>query len=62
MSYRIEHDINGYREEYQGALCRIYLKDKKGADMSEWPEDLRVRQFPGDHQTLTLPGMEGAAT
>ncbi len=24
----------------------ISLADKKGGDMSEWPEDLRVRQFP----------------
>lgn len=24
----------------------IHLRDKKGGDMSEWPEDLRVRQFP----------------
>lgn len=22
------------------------LADKKGGDMAEWPEDLRVRQFP----------------
>jgi hypothetical protein len=22
------------------------LKDRKGGDPSEWPEDLRVRQFP----------------
>jgi hypothetical protein len=22
------------------------LKDRKGGDMSEWPEDLRVRQMP----------------
>lgn len=22
------------------------LKDRKGGDMSEWPADLRVRQFP----------------
>jgi protein gp37 len=22
------------------------IKDKKGGDMSEWPEDLRIRQFP----------------
>jgi hypothetical protein len=22
------------------------IKDRKGGDMSEWPEDLRVRQFP----------------
>jgi protein gp37 len=25
---------------------RKHLIDKKGGDMSEWPEDLRVRQFP----------------
>lgn len=24
------------------------LRDKKGGDMSEWPEDLRVREFPQD--------------
>lgn len=24
-----------------------HLKDRKGGDMSEWPEDLRVRQMPG---------------
>lgn len=41
-----EHDINGFRENYQGADCRIMLRDKKGGDISEWPEDLRVRQFP----------------
>jgi hypothetical protein len=23
------------------------LKDRKGGDLSEWPEDLRIRQFPG---------------
>jgi protein gp37 len=26
--------------------CTFVLKDKKGGDISEWPEDLRVRQFP----------------
>lgn len=25
---------------------RLELKDKKGADPAEWPEDLRVREFP----------------
>lgn len=25
---------------------RLFLKDKKGGDMAEWPEDLRVRQWP----------------
>ena len=24
----------------------IHLRDHKGGDMSEWPEDLRVRQYP----------------
>lgn len=43
---QVEHDINGYREEYQGAPVRIRLKDKKGGDMAEWPADLRVREFP----------------
>jgi protein gp37 len=43
----IEHDINGFREEYQGAPCRIRLKDRKGSDPAEWPEDLRIREFPG---------------
>jgi protein gp37 len=43
---QVEHDINGYSEEYQGAPVRIRLKDKKGGDMAEWPADLRVREFP----------------
>lgn len=33
-----------------GAPCaenRLRLKHKKGGDMAEWPEALRVRQFPG---------------
>ncbi len=25
---------------------RVHLSDRKGGDMSEWPEDLRVREFP----------------
>lgn len=25
---------------------RVILRDRKGGDMSEWPEDLRVRQMP----------------
>ncbi len=28
------------------SLVHIKLKDHKGGDMSEWPEDLRVREFP----------------
>lgn len=29
-----------------GDMWRVLLNDKKGGVMSEWPEDLRVRQFP----------------
>ena len=41
-----EYDIHGFREEYQGADCRIRLRDPKGGNMDEWPEDLRVREMP----------------
>jgi protein gp37 len=34
----------GARPTLGGAPLK--LRDKKGGDMSEWPEDLRVRQFP----------------
>lgn len=42
----VEHDIHGYQENYQGADCRIRLIDRAGADPAEWPEDLRVQEFP----------------
>lgn len=42
----VEHDIHGFREEYQGADCRIRLRDRKGGDLSELPPSLRVREFP----------------
>ncbi len=42
----VKHNINGFREQYQGADVRIVLADKKGGDISEWPVDLRVRDFP----------------
>ena len=42
----IEHDVNGFREDYQGAPCRTRLKDRKGGDMTEWPVDLRIREEP----------------
>jgi len=29
-----------------GELVRIRLKNRKGADLSEWPEDLRVQEWP----------------
>lgn len=43
---QVEHHIHGFREDYQGADCRVRLRDPKGGDPSEWPEDLRVREFP----------------
>ena len=43
---QVQHDIHGFREEFQGADCRIKLRDRKGGDPDEWPQDLRVRQFP----------------
>ncbi len=39
---RIEH----IEEGYQGAPVRVRTRDRAGADPSEWPEDLRVRQMP----------------
>lgn len=30
----------------QGARVRVKLRDRKGGDPSEWPEDLRVRELP----------------
>lgn len=44
--YDVEHDINGYREEFQGADCRVRLRSAAGVDITEWPVDLRVREFP----------------
>lgn len=32
--------------EHQHMPIPMVLKDKKGGDMAEWPEDLRVREFP----------------
>jgi hypothetical protein len=42
----IEHDPDGYRQEWQGAPVRIRLRNRKGGDLAEWPVDLRVREFP----------------
>lgn len=42
----VEDHIHGFLENHQGADCRIRLRDKKGGDPTEWPEDLRVREFP----------------
>lgn len=42
----VEHNPNGFREEHQGAPVRVRLTDRKGGKADEWPEDLRVREFP----------------
>jgi hypothetical protein len=34
------------RGEITQARAGLKLKDRKGGDAFEWPEDLRVRQFP----------------
>jgi len=39
-----------YTPEWQGQLAPIRLRDKKGGDMDEWPEGLRVREYPGKAQ------------
>ena len=33
-------------EDGHGVHRKLLLKDKKGGDPAEWPEDLRVRQYP----------------
>jgi protein gp37 len=43
---RVEHDLDGTRDGYQGAPVRIHLDNKKGGDPQEWPADLRIREFP----------------
>ena len=43
---QIEENVNGYREGHQGAEVRVRLVARAGEDPAEWPEDLRVREFP----------------
>ncbi|TAK84347.1 MAG: DUF5131 family protein [Betaproteobacteria bacterium] len=43
---KVEHNPSGYLEEHQGAPVRVHLHDRAGADPAEWPERLRVREFP----------------
>jgi protein gp37 len=38
------------------------LADRKGGDPAEWPEDLRVRQFPTTSTPSNLPGKSEAAS
>jgi protein gp37 len=40
------HYVEQHVEKLRGALRPMKLRDRKGGDMSEWPEDLRVREMP----------------
>jgi hypothetical protein len=39
-------DGDNIREGTHYALGTVLLRDKKGGDPSEWPADLRIREFP----------------
>lgn len=42
-----EHWPSGLRKtDTREGGWRVHLVDRKGGDMAEWPEDLRVREFP----------------
>jgi protein gp37 len=43
---QVEEHLAGHRDDYQGAPVRVHLHDRAGGDPTEWPEDLRVREFP----------------
>lgn len=43
---RVEHNLDGFRDEYQGAPVRVRLRDYAGGDPAEWPAGLRVREWP----------------
>lgn len=55
--YELASDGNAVRSwgeakvRVNGEFVEIYLKDKKGGDLSELPEDLRVREFPNQKET-----------
>lgn len=38
--------VSFVRDPDHGNGARVLLEDKKGGDWNEWPEDLRVREFP----------------
>lgn len=55
----LRHDALGacWRTERDGSL-RMILQDRKGADPAEWPEDLRVQEWPDPPRHA---GSDGAA-
>lgn len=44
----VEHDE--VDTGFQGAPVRVRLRDRKGGDPAEWPEDLRCREMPGTEE------------
>jgi hypothetical protein len=42
----IHRDEDKRFTEHTDGVWRVHLNDRKGGDMSEWPEVLRVREFP----------------
>lgn len=46
MDTRTENWFEDPCKHYQGASIRVHLKSAKGKEMSEWPKDLQVREFP----------------
>jgi protein gp37 len=61
VDHRIPAD---WRSGWPEGSCRderghvMILRDPKGGDMSEWPEDVRVRQMPKAGQAALQPGDE----
>ncbi len=45
MGAKPEEEVTAPRDGHKW-MRRVVLKDRKGSDMDEWTEDLRVRQFP----------------
>jgi protein gp37 len=53
--YGAERRRDGFEGHGQDGLQQIFLKDRKGGDMDEWPEDLRVREFPDGRTRVERP-------
>jgi protein gp37 len=46
VEYGGEIRVEDLDHGYQGAPVRVHLRDRAGGDPAEWPEELRVREFP----------------
>lgn len=47
------YEISGGEDDDRDNIDRLPLSDKKGGDWSEWPADLRVREFPHQPKAST---------